>query len=392
MNKLFSLSALAALLLSSITSYADVSPIPAATNTNSANTNLVAPYVAAKAYYLEEVESHQLLATLNPDDRVEPASLTKLMSAYLVFEALKNHKINLNQSVTVSEHAWHAPGSRMFIEPLKPVSVDELIHGMIIQSGNDATVALAETVAGSEDAFVSRMNATANRLGMTNTHFVNATGLPDPQHYTTARDLAKLAVALMNDFPDYMPVFATKEYRYNNISQPNRNRLLWIDQSVDGLKTGHTESAGYCLISTAKRGQRRIISVVLGTNSDKARTSESQKLLNWGFQTFESTLLFKKDTAVKTLSSYKGSLHEIRAGFTHDVWITHPAGDSSRFHELLTTFQPIVAPILVGQPVGKLEITYNGHAIEDIPLVSLDNVPLGNAFTRGWDSIRLMIK
>ncbi|HQT81020.1 MAG: peptidase [Ferrovum sp. 37-45-19] len=356
------------------------------------NANLVAPYVAAKAYYLEEVESHQLLATLNPDERVEPASLTKLMSAYLVFDALRNHKISLTQHVSVSEHAWRAPGSRMFIEPNKPVTVDELIHGMIIQSGNDATTALAESVAGSEDAFVSRMNLTASRLGLSNTHFSNATGLPDPQHYSTARDLAKLASTLLSDFPEYLSLFSTKEYRYNNITQPNRNRLLWIDPSVDGLKTGHTESAGYCLISSAKRGQRRILSVVLGTNSDKARTSESQKLINWGFQTFESTLLFKKNTPVKVLTAYKGSLHQIQAGFNEDVWITHPAGDSTHFHELLTTFQPIIAPVMVGQNVGKLDITYNGSSIESIPLISLDSVPLGNAFTRGWDSIRLMIK
>lgn len=391
MSNAFRIMALAATLISTVSAYADT-VAPALPTTTPSNTNLVAPYVAAKAYYLEEIESHQLLATLNPDDRVEPASLTKLMTAYLVFEALRNHKINLNQSVNVSEHAWRAPGSRMFIEPNKPVSVDELIHGMIIQSGNDATIALAETVAGSEDAFVSRMNATASRLGLSNTHFVNAAGLPDPQHYSTARDLAKLASSLMNDFPEYSSVFSIKEYRYNNITQPNRNRLLWIDPSVDGLKTGHTESAGYCLISSAKRGQRRILSVVLGTNSDKARTSESQKLLNWGFQTFESTLLFKQGSPVKILTAYKGSLHEIHAGFNHDVWITHPAGDSSHFHEILTTFQPIVAPVLQGQPVGKLEITYNGKTIESVPLVSLDAIPLGNAFTRAWDSIRLMIK
>ncbi len=354
--------------------------------------NLTAPYVAAHAYYLLEQESEQILAALNPDLRVEPASLTKLMTAYLTFEALKNKTLSPNQTVTVSQHAWKSPGSRMFIEPQRPVTVDELIHGVIIQSGNDASVALAEAISGSEDAFVQRMNATAATLGMVNTHFVNATGLPDPQHYSSAHDLALLAMALVRDFPEYYPLYSLKEYRYNGIAQPNRNRLLWMDPTVDGLKTGHTDSAGYCLISSAKRGERRLLAVVLGTNSDLARTTESQKLLNWGFQTFQSRRLFQKNAVVKTLEVYKGAARTVNVAFDHDIWVTYPAGEDARAKELLTTLQPVIAPVAVGQKLGNLDVSYDGKVLSSHALSALEAVPIGNAFTRGWDSIRLMLK
>ena len=357
-----------------------------------ADNTLTAPYIAARAYYLQEVESGQPLAALNPDQRIEPASLTKLMTAYLVFKALREKSISQGQAVTVSQHAWKAGGSRMFIEPMKPVTVDELIHGVIIQSGNDASIALAEALSGSEDAFAERMNQEADRLGMHNTHFVNATGLPHPQHYSTARDLMLLASALIRDFPEYYPLYSIKEYRYNDIAQPNRNRLLWLDASVDGLKTGHTESAGYCLISSARRGERRLLAVVLGTSSDLARTTESQKLLNWGFQTFESQHLFQKNAPVRSLAVFKGSAPEVKAGFPEDVWMTYPVGESARARQVLVTWQPVVAPVNSGQKLGTLEIRYDDKPVVVHDLVALEPVPVGNAFTRGWDTIRLMLK
>ncbi len=357
-----------------------------------ADVPLTAPYVAARSYTLIEVESDQLLAALNPDQRIEPASLTKLMTVYLTFKALKEKTLSPSQTIPVSEHAWKAEGSRMFIEPQKPVTLDELIHGVIIQSGNDASIALAEAMAGSEDAFAERMNKMASTLRMDNTHFVNATGLPNPQHYTTAHDLGLLVSALIRHFPEYYPLFAIKEYRYNGITQPNRNRLLWMDATVDGLKTGHTESAGYCLISSARRGDRRILAIVLGTNSDSARSTESQKLLNWGFQTFETQHLFQKDAPVKTQEVFKGATREVKAGFAEEVWMTHPAGETTRVKQTLTTLQPIVAPVAAGQKLGTLEISYDGRTVATHDLVALEPVPVGNAFTRGWDTVRLMLK
>ncbi len=357
-----------------------------------ADSILTAPYVAARSYTLLEVESGQLLAALNPDQRVEPASLTKLMTAYLTFKALKERTLSPSQTLPVSQHAWKAEGSRMFIEPQMSVTVDELIHGVIIQSGNDASIALAEAIAGSEDAFAERMNRMASTLGMSSTHFVNATGLPNPQHYTTAHDLGLLVSALIRNFPEYYPLYAIKEYRYNGITQPNRNRLLWIDPTVDGLKTGHTESAGYCLISSARRGERRILAIVLGTNSDSARTTESQKLLNWGFQTFETQHLFQRNTPIKSLEVFKGATREVKAGFAEDVWMTHPVGESARLKQTLTTLQPIVAPVSAGQKLGTLEISYDGKPVATHELVALESVPVGNAFTRGWDTVRLMLK
>jgi D-alanyl-D-alanine carboxypeptidase (penicillin-binding protein 5/6) len=357
-----------------------------------ADSTLTAPYVAARSYTLLEVESGQLLAALNPDLRVEPASLTKLMTAYLTFKALKEKTLAPSQTIPVSQHAWKAEGSRMFIEPQMPVTVDELIHGVIIQSGNDASIALAEAIAGSEDAFAERMNRMAGTLGMDNTHFVNATGLPNPQHYTTAHDLGLLVSALIRNFPEYYPLYSIKEYRYNGITQPNRNRLLWIDPTVDGLKTGHTESAGYCLISSARRGDRRILAIVLGTGSDSARTTESQKLLNWGFQTFETQHLFQKNVSIKSLEVFKGATREVKAGFAEDVWMTHPAGETARLKQTLTTLQPIVAPVSAGQKLGTLEISYDGNPVATHDLLALESVPVGNAFTRGWDTVRLMLK
>ena len=266
-----------------------------------------APPIAARSFLLLDYHSQQTLAGKTPDERIEPASLTKLMTAYLTFAALKEKKIQLTQNVPVSDRAWKAEGSRMFIEPKKPVTVEELMRGMIVQSGNDACIALAELIAGSEEAFAQTMNAQAQRLGMKNTSFMNSTGLPNPQHYSTAQDLALLAIAIIRDFPEYHPLYAMKEYRYNNITQANRNRLLWSDPTVDGMKTGYTENAGYCLITSAKRGERRLISVVVGAASESARATESQKLLNYGFQYYDSVKLYEKNQAVASLPIWKGA-------------------------------------------------------------------------------------
>ncbi len=353
---------------------------------------LTAPFVGVRAYYLLEVESDQPLATLNPDQRVEPASLTKLMTAYLIFQALHNQQIHPDQRVTPSTHAWKMPGSRMFIDPGKPVTINELIHGLIIESGNDAGVALAETLDGTEGHFVERMNAMAKTLGMNNTHFANATGLPDEQHYSTAHDLALLARALIHTYPDYYALYGQKEYTYGGITQANRNRLLWMDPSVDGLKTGHTDSAGYCLISSAQRGQRRLLAVVLGASSDLGRTTDSQTLLNWGFQTFQSQRLFAKGQVVKTLPVYKGQKTMVSVGFSQDVWLTTPVGHENEAKKTLTTWQPILAPVNRQQKLGNLQVIYGGQVVTSADLVALEDIPVGNAFTRIWDSVRLMLK
>ena len=272
------------------------------------------PAIAAKAYLLVDVLSGQTLAAQNADEPREPASLTKLMTAYLIFRALKDKELVPSQMVTVSAKAWRAEGSRMFIEPKKAVSVDELLHGMIVQSGNDAAIALAETLAGSEEAFVERMNKEAARLGMKNTRFATATGLPAPQQVSTANDLALLAAAIIRDFPEYYPLYSIKEYRYNNITQPNRNRLLWSDPYVDGMKTGNTDAAGYCLIASAKRGPRRLLSVVLGAGSDAARAIESQKLLNYGFQFYDTVQMYQNGQTINTLRVWKGATDSVDGG------------------------------------------------------------------------------
>ncbi len=267
------------------------------------------PSLAVNAYLLKDFNSNQVIANYKGDERFEPASLTKIMTAYLVFNAVANRQLKLDQSLPVSVKAWKVEGSKMFIEPNKPVTVDELLHGMIIQSGNDASITLAEGVAGAEDQFADLMNKQAAKLGMKNTHFMNATGLPDKEHYTTANDLSILATALIRDFPfEYRRLYSVKEYTYNKITQPNRNRLLWLDANVDGMKTGHTESAGYCLISSAKRGESRLISVVLGAVSEAMRASESQRLLNYGFQNYESTLVYKKAQPIKTIKVWNLTL------------------------------------------------------------------------------------
>src|SRR6058998_2870063 len=278
------------------------------------------PPVVGRSWIIGDLSSDQILASQKPDERIEPASLTKLMTAYLVFAALREKRISPEQQVTVSERAWRAPGSRMFIQPRRPVSVDELIRGMVVQSGNDACIALAEAIAGNEEVFAQVMNREAARLGMKNSKFVNSTGLPDPQHYSTAQDIYLVAAALIRDFPkEYAQYYSQKEFRYNNITQPNRNRLLWLDPSVDGVKTGHTEAAGFCLIASSKRSGRRLLSVLLGSTSESGRAQESQKLLNWGFQFFDSVKLHPANQSVKAIEVWKGAAKEVKAGFRNDI-------------------------------------------------------------------------
>lgn len=365
-------------------------------STHAADSSLLppapAPDIAARAYLLLDFQSGQVLQAQKADERIEPASLTKLMTAYLTFTALKQGRLKLDQILPVSEKAWRAEGSRMFIQPNTPVRVDDLMKGMIVQSGNDACITLAEGIAGTEDAFAVLMNREAKRLGMSNTQFVNSTGLPHAQHYTTANDLAKLAAAIIRDFPEYYGLYSIKEFTYNKITQPNRNRLLWQDPYVDGMKTGHTESAGFCLITSAKRGEMRLISVVLGTASDNARTAESQKLLNYGFQFYESYRLYQKGQVVASLPVYKGSENLVKAGFTRDVFLTLPKGHYAHAKATLTSRQPLLAPLTSGQAVGTVTVNVEGKPVLSLNLQALDEVKVAGIFGRAWDSLRLLFK
>jgi serine-type D-Ala-D-Ala carboxypeptidase (penicillin-binding protein 5/6) len=349
-----------------------------------------APAIAAKAYLLLDFNSGGRLAAQNPGMRVEPASLTKLMTAYLTFTALKQERIRPHQQVTVSVKAWRTIGSRMFIEPRKPVTVKQLINGMIVQSGNDASIALAEAIAGSEEVFVQLMNREAQRLGLKNTHFVNATGLPHPDHYSTTEDLALLASAIIRDFPNDYRLYSQKEYTYNNIKQANRNRLLWTDPTVDGMKTGYTESAGYCLITSAKRGEHRLLSVVLGAASEAGRAAESRKLLNYGFQFYDSFRVHAKNQPVATLQVFKGAADLVKAGLLADLYVTLPKGQRSKLKASVESLQPLLAPINVGQQVGTMKITLDGKPYRELPVVALENVPLAGFLGRSWDSLRLL--
>lgn len=346
--------------------------------------------IAAKSYSLRDFQTGQVLAGQNEHERIEPASLTKLMTAYVVFSAIRQKRITLNQTVNVTDNAWRMVGSRMFIEPNKPVTVDELIRGMIVQSGNDACVALAEIVAGSEESFVAIMNSEAKRLGMKNSHFTNSTGLPDPNLYSTADDLSILANAIIHDFPEFYPLYSLKEYTYNNITQPNRNRLLWLDPHVDGMKTGWTKTAGYCLITSAIRDKRRLVSVVVGAKSANARSIESQRLLNYGFQFYDTLHLYKKDDVLTTIGLWKGAQDTLKAGFDKDVYFSVLKGQADKLKITMEYKQPLIAPILIGQEVGSVKFTMNGETIETYPLVALEKVDTANIFGRTLDSIKLL--
>ena len=351
------------------------------------------PSVIGKAWMIGDLSSGQLLASQKADERFEPASLTKLMTAFVAFIALREKKLSLEQQVNVSPRAWKASGSRMYLEPRRPVTVDELIRGVVVQSGNDACIALAEAVAGSEDVFVQMMNREAARLGMKNTRFMNSTGLPDAQHYSTAQDLYLLAAALIRDFPaEYAQYYSQKEFRYNNISQPNRNRLLWTDPSVDGMKTGHTEAAGYCLIASSRRGGRRLLSVLLGSTSEATRAQESLKLLNWGYQFFDSVKLYAAAVPVKTIDVWKGAARAVNVGVGSDLFVTVPKGEAEKLKAELISQQPLVAPLAKGQRVGALRVTHDGKPFGEYPLIALEPVPQAGFFGRTWDTLRLWLK
>ena len=351
------------------------------------------PTIIGRSWLIGDLSRGQILASHKADERIEPASLTKLMTAYVVFGALRDKKISLAQQVPVSVRAWRAPGSRMFIEPKRPVTVDELIRGMEVQSGNDACIALAEAVAGTEEVFAQVMNREAERLGLKNTSFTNATGLPDAKHYSTAADLYKLSAALIRDFPaEYAQYYALKEFRYNRITQPNRNRLLWLDPTVDGVKTGHTEAAGYCLIASSKRGPRRLLSVLLGGTSENGRAQESLKLLNWGYQFFDSVKLYGAGDAVKSVPIWKGKANEVKVGSASELLVTVPKGEKEKLKADLVSQQPLLAPLQKGQQVGVLRVSFDGKPYAEYPVVALESVAQAGLIGRAWDTLKLWFK
>jgi len=350
------------------------------------------PAIAAKAWITVDVTSGQVVASSNPDMKIEPASLTKIMTAYVAFSALKEKRIALDQQANVSQLAWKTRGSRMFIEPRKPVTIDELIKGVIIQSGNDASVALAEAVSGSESAFVATMNEEARRMGMTQTVFMNTTGLPDPQHVTTVRDLATIARRMITDHPDYFPYYAMREFTYNKIKQSNRNRLLWADPSVDGMKTGHTDAAGYCLVATAKRGDRRVITVLVGSDSMATRAEESLKLLNWTFQNFETVKLFDQTHAAVEAQVWQGKVDSTKLGVSEPLWVTVPRGKAAEVKPIAKRPDPLFAPLAKDERVGTLTLMLDGKMLLTRPLLVLDPVERAGFVGRTVDSIRLWFR
>jgi D-alanyl-D-alanine carboxypeptidase (penicillin-binding protein 5/6) len=350
------------------------------------------PPIAARAYILVDALSGATLAAAAENDRFPPASLTKLMTAYVVFQLLRDHKLEPTQAVTPSARAVKAPGSRMFLDAKTPVTVDDLLKGLVVQSGNDAAVALAETAAGSEEAFVQLMNRQAEKLGLANTHFANASGEPAPNHYASARDIATLALAIVRDFPAQYPRYAQKEFVYNHITQTNRNRLLWVDPTVDGMKTGFTEAAGYCLVASARRGERRLVAVVMGAQSESLRVTEGQKLLNFGFQAYETRKLYAKGQPVGEAEVFKGTQPTARLGFDHDVWLTLPRDRFEGLKAVLQTRQPFVAPLAAGQKAGIMKIMRDKTAVADLPVIALEDVPVAGFLSRGWDTLRLMLR
>ena len=371
------------------------------------------PEVAARAYLLMDVTSNQILASKDIDMPVEPASLTKLMSAYLVFDALRTKKLDLRQTLPVSERAWKMPGSRMFIDPKMQVPVEDLIKGMIVQSGNDATMALAEGVGGSAERFVQMMNDQAKVLGMKSTGYKNPEGLTEAGHTTTARDLSILATRLMADFPDYVGFYAIKKYRYPGTpaaNDSNRNLLLFRDPTVDGLKTGYTEAAGYCMVATARRdftnlavsgapagtlgtaGSRRLLSIVLGTANENARANESQKLLNWGYTAYEAVKLFDAEQAVVSANIWKGAQAAVKIGRPQAIVVAVPQGSGAKLKTQVVRTDPLVAPVIKGQQLGTLKILAGEQVVAEVPLQALESVEQSGILGRAWDSVRLWIR
>ena len=357
--------------------HAQIGPIPAA------------PIIGAKSYLLVDGRTGHELASLNPDERLAPASLTKLMTAYVVFKSLANGQVRLDEEVMVSEKAWRTQGSRMFIEVGNRVTVENLLLGMIVQSGNDASVALAEHVAGTESVFAELMNQYAAAIGMSQSRFMNSTGLPDEQHYSTARDLARLARAIINEFPEYYAWYSMREFEWNDIKQPNRNSLLWRDPSVDGMKTGHTDEAGYCLVSSAERDGQRIVAVVLGTSSAKARVDGSQALLNYGFRFFETRLLYKAGEEIATVRVWKSANEQSPLGVLEDLYITIPRGAYDSLEMLRNIPAVLTAPVAKGQPLADIEISLGDEALLSAELRALEDNPEGSLWQRTRDSVSL---
>ena len=350
------------------------------------------PVIGATSFFVIDAQTGHEIAALEPDKAVGPASLTKLMTAYVVFKSLQEGQIQLSDEVTVSEKAWRAEGSRMFIEVGKRVSIQDLLLGMIVQSGNDASIALAEHVAGSESVFAEMMNQYAKALGMLSSNFVNTTGLPDDDHYSTARDLSTLARAIVSEFPEYYKWYSVKEFTFNDIKQPNRNNLLWRDDSVDGMKTGYTEAAGYCLVSSAQRDGMRVISVVLGTSSAKSRIDGSQALLNYAFRFFETRLLFKAGEVIANARIWKSANELSSLGVLEDLYITVPRGAYDSLESVHNIPAVLEAPVAMGQPLGEMPISLNGNVLVKQPLRALADNPSGSFWQRTVDSVSLWLE
>jgi len=349
------------------------------------------PDVAAKNYYVIDFASGKVLAEKNPDEKIEPASITKLMTSYVVYKELEESRLSMDDMVDISEKAWRMGGSRMYLEVNTSVSVHDLLKGLIIQSGNDASVALAEHIAGTEDAFVQLMNQYAVEMGMENTNFVNSTGWPDKKHLTTARDIAKLSQAIIAEFPEHYSWYAEKEYTYNSIKQYNRNKLLWRDDSVDGIKTGHTDSAGYCLVASAERSDMRVISVALGTESKKARANVSQALLNYGFRFYESHTLYGAGEVLSRPRIWSGEFETMTVGLAEDLAIAIPRGAYDKLDATMDIDKNIEAPVSKGQQIGVVNVTLDGEVLESVPLVALETVNEGNLIQQAKDYVLRLI-
>lgn len=352
----------------------------------------IAPTVNASAYILEDFATGKVLAEHNADVKLAPASLTKIMTVYVVFRELDNGHLHLDDKATISQKAWQTPGSRMFVEVNKQVSIEELLHGVIIQSGNDASVALAEHVGGNETTFADMMNQHAARLGMVNSHFTNSDGLPSPDHYTTARDLAILARALIKEFPDYYRWFSQKEYTYNNIKQQNRNKLLWRDETVDGIKTGFTDDAGYCLAASASRNDMRLISIVMGTKSATIRANENQNLLNYGFRFFESHRLYQGQTPLTEARIWKGSSKKLPLGLAEDLFATIPRHQYQNLKAEINVDKNVTAPVKEGQKLGTVTVMLKDKLIATQDLIALKSVEKGNVLQRFYDQALLLME
>ena len=350
------------------------------------------PAIEARAYILMDAKSGRILAEQNADDHLEPASLTKIMTAYITFQELSHNGLQLDDMVTISPEASKAEGSRMFAEIGTAIAVENLLKGMIIQSGNDASIALAERIGGTEAHFAKRMNDTAQTLGMTNTHYENSMGLPNPNHYASARDMAILTRALINEFPEFYKWHSIKEFTFNNIKQANRNRLLWQDPTVDGVKTGHTEGAGYCLVASAVRNDMRLISVVMGTKSDQARAATNAALLNYGFQFYEARTLYKAKTRLTEDKVWKGAVSQVPAGLLTDFDVTFPRGQYETLKATMEVDNKSVAPVHAGDRLGSVKVTRNDEVIAQQDLVALESVERGGLFKRLFDEIAMMIK